>query len=90
MFQVEKQFFYICTIQITKLISMLMLISAMINLNCSKTFLPYISYKNKHVLEGLNEIVVDEVTIKRSASVKYIGPHIVENRECTYRLPDNN
>ena len=29
--------------------------------------------------DGLNEIVVDDVTIKRSASVRYIGLHIDEN-----------
>ena len=32
--------------------------------------------KNKHIPKGLNEIVVDDVTIERSASVTYIGLYI--------------
>ena len=50
-----------------------------LTLNCSKSYLSIFHTKNEHVPDGLNEIVVDDVTIKRSASVKYIGLHINEN-----------
>ena len=50
-----------------------------LTLNCSKSYFSIFHTKNKHVPDGLNEIVVDDVTIKRSASVKYIGLHIDEN-----------
>ena len=50
-----------------------------LTLNCSKSYFSIFHTKNKHIPEGLNEIVVDDVTIKRSASVKYIGLHIDEN-----------
>ena len=50
-----------------------------LTLNCSKSYFSIFHTKNKHVPEGLNEIVVDDVTIKRSASVKYIGLHVDEN-----------
>ena len=48
-------------------------------LNCSKPYFNIFHTKDKHVPEGLNEIIVDDLTIKRSASVKYIGLHIDEN-----------
>ena len=50
-----------------------------LTLNCSKSYFSIFHTKNKHVPDGLNEIVVDNVAIKRSASVKYIGLHIDEN-----------
>ena len=50
-----------------------------LTLNCSKSYFSIFHTKNKHIPEGLDEIVVDDVTIKRSASVKYIGLHINEN-----------
>ena len=50
-----------------------------LTLNCSKSYFSIFHTKNKLIPEGLNEIVVDDVTIKRSASVKYIGLHIDEN-----------
>ena len=50
-----------------------------LTLNCSKSYFSIFHIKNKHVPGGLNEIVVDDVAIKISASVKYIGLHIDEN-----------
>ena len=47
-----------------------------LTLNCSKSYFSIFSYKYKHVPEDQDKIVVDDVTIKRSASVKYIGLHI--------------
>ena len=50
-----------------------------LTLNCSKSYFSIFHTKNKHIPEGLDEIVVDDATIKISASVKYIGLHIDEN-----------
>ena len=50
-----------------------------LTLNCSKSYFSIFHTKNKHIPEGFDEIVVDDVTIKRSASVKYIGLHIDKN-----------
>ena len=50
-----------------------------LTLNCSKSYLSILHTKNKHIPEGLDEIVIDDVTIKISASVKYIGIHIDGN-----------
>ena len=47
-----------------------------LTLNCSKSYFSIFHTKNKHIPEGLNGIVVDDVTIKRSAWVKYIGLQI--------------
>ena len=47
--------------------------------NCSKSYFSIFHTKNKYIPDGLNDIVVDDVTIKRSASVKHIGLHIDEN-----------
>ena len=38
-----------------------------LTLNCSTSYFNIFRAKNKHIPEGLNEIVVDDVTIKRSA-----------------------
>ena len=56
-----------------------MLLCNKLTLNCSKSYLGIFHTKNKHIPEGLYEIVVDDVTITRSASVKFIGLHIDEN-----------
>ena len=55
-----------------------------LTLNCSKSFFSIFRTKNKHVPEGLNKIVVDDVAIKRSASVEYIGLHIDEKWNVMY------
>ena len=49
-----------------------------VTLNSTKSYFSIFHTKNKHVPEDLNEIVVDNMKIKRSNSVKYIGKHIDE------------